>query len=100
VFLRDGFSCQYCGSPHELTFDHVIPRSKGGRTTWENITTACAPCNLAKGGRTPHGAKMHPRVRPGRPTSYFLQDMGRKFPPNHLHATWMDYLYWDVPLES
>jgi 5-methylcytosine-specific restriction endonuclease McrA len=53
LFLRDSFSCQYCGSPEDLTFDHVIPRSRGGRTTWENIVTACAPCNLSKGGRTP-----------------------------------------------
>ncbi|KAF0106029.1 MAG: HNH endonuclease [Hyphomonadaceae bacterium] len=46
VFLRDGFSCVYCGSKHDLTFDHVIPRSFGGRTTWENIVTACSPCNM------------------------------------------------------
>ncbi|MDD3799995.1 MAG: HNH endonuclease, partial [Novosphingobium sp.] len=53
VFLRDRFSCQYCGSPKHLTFDHVVPRRLGGRTTWENVTTACSPCNLRKGGRTP-----------------------------------------------
>ena len=53
LFLRDGFACQYCSSTDDLTFDHVIPRSRGGRTTWENIVTACAPCNLSKGGRTP-----------------------------------------------
>ena len=53
LFRRDAFACQYCGSADELTFDHVIPRSRGGRTTWENIVTACAPCNLTKGGRTP-----------------------------------------------
>ena len=46
VFLRDGFACQYCHSTEDLTFDHLVPRSKGGRTTWENIVTACAPCNL------------------------------------------------------
>ena len=44
VFLRDKFQCQYCGARDELTFDHVIPRSKGGRTTWENVVAACAPC--------------------------------------------------------
>ncbi len=49
VFLRDKFQCQYCGSRDDLTFDHVIPRSKGGRTTWENVVAACAPCNLRKG---------------------------------------------------
>ena len=51
LFLRDGFQCQYCGDFDELTFDHLIPRSKGGRTTWENIVTACSPCNLRKGGK-------------------------------------------------
>ena len=53
VFLRDRFECQYCGDPKDLTFDHVIPRSRGGRTTWENVITACSPCNLQKGGRLP-----------------------------------------------
>src|SRR5690606_35040018 len=58
VFLRDGFACQYCGSGAELTFDHVLPRSQGGTTSWENIVAACAPCNLRKGGRTPRQADM------------------------------------------
>ncbi|MGH8474235.1 MAG: HNH endonuclease, partial [Methylococcales bacterium] len=58
MFLRDRFSCQYCGSPHHLTFDHVTPRRLGGRTSWENVATACAPCNLRKGGRTPRQAHM------------------------------------------
>ncbi len=49
LFLRDRFSCQYCGSGKDLTFDHVVPRRLGGRTTWENVATACAPCNLKKG---------------------------------------------------
>lgn len=100
VFLRDGFRCAYCGISDDLTFDHVIPRSKGGRTSWENIVAACSPCNLRKGGRLASEAKMHPQVRPHRPSSYELQDIGRRFPPNHLHETWMDYLYWDAELES
>ncbi len=100
LFLRDAFACQYCGSPDELTFDHVIPRSRGGRATWENIVTACAPCNLDKGGRTPREAHMHPRRHPERPSSYELQDNGRRFPPGHLHESWLDYLYWDIELEA
>ena len=100
VFLRDSFSCQYCGRTEDLTFDHVIPRSRGGRTTWENIVTACAPCNLAKGGRTPREAHMHPRRSPIRPTAWELQDNGRRFPPGHLHESWLDYLYWDIELEA
>lgn len=99
VFLRDEFKCQYCGSTDDLTFDHVIPRSKGGRTTWDNIVAACSPCNLKKGGRMPKDCGMHPTRKPDRPSNYYLQEMGRKFPPHHLHETWMDYLYWDVELD-
>ena len=61
VFLRDRFSCQYCGSPDDLTFDHVVPRSRGGQTTWENVVAACSPCNLRKGNMTMEQARMHPR---------------------------------------
>ncbi len=100
LFLRDSFSCQYCGSGEDLTFDHVAPRSRGGRTTWENIVTACAPCNLRKGGRTPLEAAMHPFHKPRRPSAFELQERGRRFPPNHLHESWLDYLYWDIELEA
>jgi 5-methylcytosine-specific restriction endonuclease McrA len=100
VFLRDGFSCVYCTSSQDLTFDHVVPRSKGGRTTWENIVAACAPCNLKKGGRTPDQAGM-PMLRrsPRRPSSHELRERGRRFPPHYLHQSWLDYLYWDIELE-
>src|SRR5258708_4539710 len=100
LFLRDAFSCQYCGSAEDLTFDHLTPRSRGGRTTWENIVTACAPCNLAKGGRTPREAPMRPHSHPRRPTMTEPQDGGRLSPPNHLHESWLDYLYWDIELEA
>ena len=103
VFLRDSFSCQYCNRRHptpELTFDHVIPRSKGGRTMWENVVTACSVCNLRKGHRLPHECGMIPYRRPWRPTSFELQENGRAFPPSYLHETWRDYLYWDSELES
>ncbi|MFM8819087.1 MAG: HNH endonuclease [Phenylobacterium sp.] len=100
VFLRDGFACAYCGRNDDLTFDHVVPRSKGGRTSWENIVAACSGCNLHKGGRTPGEASMTLRRRPMRPTAWQLQDQGRRFPPNHLHHSWMDYLYWDVELDA
>jgi len=83
-----------------LTFDHVIPRAQGGRTTWENVVTACAPCNLKKGGRTPRQANMPPHIEPIRPTNWHLQEHGRSFPPNYLHETWHDWLYWDVELEA
>ena len=51
VFLRDKFKCQYCGSGNELTFDHLLPRSRGGKTDWNNVVTACSDCNVKKGGR-------------------------------------------------
>ncbi len=102
VFLRDNFSCQYCSDQlptHELTFDHVIPRSKGGRTTWENVITACGTCNLLKADHLPQEIRMFPRRRPAQPTTWELQENGRAFPPNYLHESWRDYLYWDVELE-
>jgi 5-methylcytosine-specific restriction endonuclease McrA len=100
LFLRDRFACQYCGSEKDLTFDHVISSCCTARTTWENIITACAPCNMKKGGRTPAQAHMHPHVRPIRPTSWQLHQHGKAFPPNYLHETWRDWLYWDIELEA
>lgn len=99
LFLRDRFRCQYCGTGEDLTFDHVTPRSHGGRTIWSNVTAACAACNLRKGGRTSAEAGMHPAIAPYRPTVWELQDCGRAFPPNYLHESWRDYLYWDAQLE-
>lgn len=99
VFLRDRFTCQYCGAREELTFDHVIPRSKGGLTTWENVVAACSPCNLRKGDRLPHEVEMLPFQRPYAPSVQDLHQNGRLFPPNYLHDSWMDYLYWDSELE-
>ena len=99
VFLRDRFSCQYCGSGSDLTFDHVIPRSKGGRTTWQNVVTACAPCNLRKGGRLLSDSELDLNQHPFQPTMMQLHKNGRSFPPNYLHDSWQDYLYWDSELE-
>jgi 5-methylcytosine-specific restriction endonuclease McrA len=100
VFLRDRFACQYCGDRENLTFDHLIPKSQGGRTTWDNVVAACAPCNLAKGGRTPKQSGMRPAQHPRRPSVYELHENGRAFPPNYLHESWRDYLYWDTELEE
>jgi 5-methylcytosine-specific restriction endonuclease McrA len=99
LFLRDRFECQYCGDAEDLTFDHVIPRSRGGRTTWDNVVTACAPCNLLKGGRLPHQPSACIRASPAPPSVNELRNNGRKFPPNYLHESWADYLYWDSELE-
>jgi 5-methylcytosine-specific restriction endonuclease McrA len=99
VFLRDRFTCQYCGDRDELTFDHVVPRSKGGLTCWENVVAACSCCNLRKGDLLPAAARMWPATMPYQPTVHDLHQNGRLFPPNYLHESWMDYLYWDSELE-
>ena len=99
VFLRDRFSCQYCGVSGDLTFDHMVPRSRGGLTTWDNVVTACSPCNLRKSNRLPRIADMWPAQLPVRPTVADLHRNGRRFPPNFLHHSWQDFLYWDTELE-
>ena len=99
VFLRDRFTCQYCGAREDLTFDHVVPRSRGGQTTWENVITACSPCNLKKGGLMPDVCGMKPAHQPFAPSVNDLHQNGRLFPPNYLHESWLDYLYWDTELD-
>jgi 5-methylcytosine-specific restriction endonuclease McrA len=99
VFLRVRFACQYCGSNDDLTFDHLVPRSRGGQTTWSNVVAACSPCNLRKANMTPHEAGMFPTQMPFQPTVHHLHRNGRLFPPNYLHDSWLDYLYWDSELE-
>jgi len=67
VFARDRWTCQYCGSRSNLTVDHVVPRSKGGVSSWENIVTSCAPCNRRKGDALPRHAGMNLRHKPRTP---------------------------------
>lgn len=103
VFLRDMFCCQYCGVRRpapDLTFDHVIPRSRGGRTGWDNVVTACSRCNLHKGNRLIKEVSLQLARAPYMPTSFELQENGRAFPPNYLHESWRDFLYWDSELEE
>ena len=103
VFLRDEWHCQYCGVQErtsELTFDHVIPKSRGGRTSWSNIVTACRTCNTRKSHKLPRECKMFPIEEPEQPSIFELQEKGRKFPPNFLHKSWGDFLYWDSELDS
>ena len=100
VFLRDKFMCQYCGSKEDLTFDHFVPRSKGGLTTWNNVITACSSCNLKKSNKLHQDIKMHPIQLPFKPNVHELHRNGKSFPPNYLHESWMDFLYWDIELEN
>jgi len=100
LFLRDEFSCQYCGTDGDLTFDHVVPRASGGVTSWENVVAACSPCNLKKGSKSLRQSGMSLRKAPKQPASEHLRNLGRKFPPNYLHESWLDFLYWDAELEA
>ena len=100
LFLRDEFSCQYCGKKGEMTFDHVLPRCKGGKTSWDNVVAACGSCNLQKGSRDLKSSGMKILKQPSKPSTSDLMNQGRKFPPNYLHDSWMDFLYWDAELES
>lgn len=100
IYARDGHRCQYCGCGFpigDLTFDHVVPVSQGGRKDWENIVTACIPCNRRKGGRTPVQAGMHVIRQPCRPTRspVIRITFGLRDAP----ASWRDYLYWNVELD-
>jgi 5-methylcytosine-specific restriction endonuclease McrA len=72
IFRRDNNECVYCTSKKDLTIDHVIPRSRGGKNTWENLVTCCSKCNLKKGNRTPEEARMPLKKRPTEPS--FVDD--------------------------
>jgi len=88
VLARDGHSCQYCGSTRHLTLDHVIPRSRGGSTSWDNVVTSCSQCNTRKGAHLPTEIGMEPRIRPRPPSlTDFLVAL-----PNAMPAGWMPYL--------
>lgn len=92
VLLRDGHRCMFCGEAfdsHELNYDHVVPRSRGGRTDWENIVTACYPCNARKGDRTPEEAKMPLLMRPRKPV--WLPVVPKKLDLRSVPESWRPY---------
>ena len=101
VFLRDKCKCQYCGIKKkikDLTFDHIIPRSHGGKTNWLNVVSACRSCNFKKGNKALKNSGLKLKVQPHIPSEAALKNNGRLFPPNFLHETWVDFLYWDTEL--
>tara|TARA_B100001123_G_scaffold98376_1_gene113180 strand:+ start:47 stop:601 length:555 start_codon:yes stop_codon:yes gene_type:complete len=103
VFLRDNFKCQYCYKRYavkNLTFDHLVPKSRRGKTVWKNVVSACTYCNLKKGNRLLIETDMNLLKLPKCPSATDLQKNGKNFPPNYLHKSWRDYLYWDTELES
>jgi 5-methylcytosine-specific restriction endonuclease McrA len=94
VFLRDDYTCQYCGirlEPRHLTCDHIVPRSRGGLTEWTNVVTSCVCCNTRKADRLPDEAGMHPRKRPNRPSGFgvLMLGIGTDTFPDY----WRDYVF-------
>jgi 5-methylcytosine-specific restriction endonuclease McrA len=88
IFKRDGHSCQYCGNTRDLTLDHVHPRSRGGKTSWENLVSACKSCNNRKGDLTPEEAGMPLTQRPYKPSFVmFLRDLSGR-----VSEDWLTYL--------
>jgi 5-methylcytosine-specific restriction endonuclease McrA len=99
IYLRDKYRCQYCGlkqPTEELTYDHVLPKSRGGKTEWENIVTCCVGCNRQKGGRTPTEARMNLVRKPTRPS--WVPAIKITIGLKQIPQTWRDYLYWHVEL--
>jgi 5-methylcytosine-specific restriction endonuclease McrA len=94
VFLRDDYTCQYCGDrfePRHLTCDHIMPKSRGGITEWTNIVTSCVYCNLKKGDKLPQEADMHPRKKPTRPSGFhvLMLNLGVNVLPDY----WKEYAF-------
>ena len=101
VFARDGNQCQYCGRgfpTSELSLDHVVPRSRGGIASWENIVCACVGCNVKKGGRTPHEARMHLIRQPVKPRRSPLLSVKLGNPKYESWRSFADSAYWTVDL--
>jgi len=101
VFARDGNQCQYCGRgfpTSELSLDHVVPRSRGGITSWENIVCACVGCNVRKGGRTPHEACMQLIRQPVKPRRSPLLSVKLGNPKYESWRSFVDSAYWTVDL--
>lgn len=95
IYLRDKYRCQYCARrfvASELTFDHVVPASQGGRKDWENIVTCCIQCNRQKGGKTPEEAGLSLIRRPQRPS--YLPVHALTYGLADVPSSWRDYLYW------
>jgi 5-methylcytosine-specific restriction endonuclease McrA len=99
IYARDKYRCQYCGgrfSIEELTYDHVIPKYRGGKTRWDNIVTCCIECNRKKGGRTPPEAHMKLIRKPSQPK--WLPAIRITIGYTEIPNSWRDYLYWNVEL--
>jgi 5-methylcytosine-specific restriction endonuclease McrA len=101
VYARDKFCCQYCnkkGTTNDLTFDHVIPRARGGKTNWENIVACCVACNSKKNSKTPAEAGMKLKTKPVCPE--WLPAVVIKISQKNAPQAWRDYLFWTVELDE
>jgi len=101
IYTRDAYRCQYCGTKcttAQLTFDHVMPRSRGGRTSWENIVTCCIPCNARKANRTPAEAKMTLLCVPVRPN--WMPSVSVSISTTSVPEAWRDYVYWTGDIDG
>jgi 5-methylcytosine-specific restriction endonuclease McrA len=99
LYVRDRGVCQYCGTPFEhkeLTYDHVVPRSKGGQTEWTNVVSCCTACNLRKGGRTPEEAGMPLIKKPKAPI--WIPLLTKSLGIDETPSSWKDYLYLNQEL--
>lgn len=95
IYIRDKYQCQYCASSmnaNDLTYDHVIPKSMGGKTAWENIVTCCLPCNKKKGGRTPGQARMSLIRKAKRPSWHPMLMITRRI--GNTPESWRAYLFY------
>lgn len=100
IYGRDKFCCQYCSKKISMgsgTYDHVVPRTQGGKTVWNNIVTCCEPCNSKKGGRTPREAGMRLRTKPVRPN--WVPVMALTISNTSAPDAWRDYLYWTTEID-
>jgi 5-methylcytosine-specific restriction endonuclease McrA len=100
IFGRDKYKCQYCGDKGklaDLTYDHVVPKSRGGKTTWKNIVTCCYDCNSKKGDKSPQEAGMRLRKQPVQPS--WLPSMKITIRKEYAPSAWASYLYWTSELE-
>lgn len=102
IFARDNNLCQYCGkrfATSELSLDHVVPRSQGGQSTWDNVVCACVECNVKKGGRTPKQAHMHLIKKPEKPKRSPMLSMKLTHRKYQSWKTFLDNAYWSVELK-
>ena len=103
IFARDTNQCQYCGRKFptsELSLDHILPRSQGGRTTWENVVCACVNCNVRKGGRTPKQAHMGLIRKPEKPKRSPMLNLKLSHNKYQSWRTFLDNAYWSVELKG